>query len=199
MNLANYVIIQTALKPMTVVSIHDTDYSKHEVANFAEFFAVMNNSVSITKDTIILVNRGPGSYSGIRTGIAYVLGLLHGRLITDSQIHSFTSFDLVRATSSHKEAIYLKAWPRIASGKLEESKGYFQESPLSVPVYRSWDEIKDQEKLFIVSDEEIQTTHEKRTYTDLLEDPVGYRSLAAEFEKYNNDLDPLYINPVHIS
>src|SRR3990167_11559011 len=95
-----YVIIQTALRPMKVVIIEGTSFQLHEIPDFQGFFDVMA-TINIDDNTKLLINRGPGSYSGIRTGIAYVYGLLHGGLIKKEQVFSFTSFDLIRAATGH--------------------------------------------------------------------------------------------------
>jgi len=196
----NYIIIQLALRPMKVVYLAGTTFAATTVSDFGEFFATMAK-LSITPETAIIVNRGPGSYSGIRTGISYAFGLLHGGLVTSAQIHSCTSFDLVRAATNHKGPIYLKAWPRLASKKLAESKGYWSPATQNGKefFYRTWEAISKTPDLLSIGEEPIKTQHEYRTYADIIEDPVTFRGLVDSTSVLSTSLEPLYINPVHIS
>jgi len=200
MNSANYVIIQLALRPMKVVYFAGTPFTATTVQDFGEFFSAMAK-LTLTPETTIIVNRGPGSYSGIKTGISYVFGLLHGGSVTSAQIHSCTSFDLVRAATNHKAPIYLKAWPRLASKKLEESKGYWSPATQTKQefLYKTWEEISKTPDLLSIGEEPIKTTHEYRIYAEILEDPVTFRGLIDSTTALSTSLEPLYINPVHIS
>ena len=200
MHSTNYVIIQLALRPMKVLCFAGTTFSATTVLDFGEFFSTMAK-LTITPETTVIVNRGPGSYSGIRTGISYMCGLLHGGMITSSQIRSCTSFDLVRTATNHKGAIYLKAWPRLASGKLEGSKGYWSAASQNNQefLYKTWAEISNMPDLLSIGEESIKTKYEYRTFADILEDPVTFRELVDSESVLSTSLEPLYINPVHIS
>lgn len=200
MNSIEYIIVQLALRPMKVVSFAGTTFASTLVHDFEEFFSEMAK-IPITPNTTIIVNRGPGSYSGIRTGISYLYGLLHGGIINSSQIRSCTSFDVVRAATSHNGAIYLKAWPRMASGMLEKSKGYWSSATHDKQehAYKVWEEISKIPDLLSIGEEPIKTKHEYRTYAEILDDPVTFRELVTAQTALSASLEPLYINPVHIS
>lgn len=191
-------IIQTALRPMSVVSLQGTTYDATPVADFTELFASLNEQ-NITSETTVFVNRGPGSYSGIRTGIAYVFGLMHAKLLPELQICSYTSFDLIRAATNHDGPIFLKAWPRVPTNQLTTSKGYFSASHTEEQIsYKEWEQISDLPALLAVGEEEITTTISYRRLPELLSDPVSFRQLI-ERASHSNSLEPLYINPVHIT
>lgn len=197
MNSHNYIVIQTVLRPMKVVSILNNEFASVEVADFASFFAAMEK-LTITAETRILVNRGPGSYAGIRTGVAYAYGLIHGKLVDASQVKSYTSFDYVRAVTSHQGPIYLKAWPRLASGTLEGSKGYLEVLGRA-PAYVEWEGIKGTTELLTIGEEPLKTELEYKNYQEILNDAVGFRELTNMFDSLTETLEPLYINPVHIT
>jgi len=198
MSSLNTVIIQLAMRPLMVVTVSGTDFSATEVADFGEFFEVMKK-LAITNDTIVLINRGPGSYSGIRTAVSFAYGLVHGGRLPQACVHSFTSFDLVRAATKHIGPIYLKAWPRLPSGKLAESKGYFASEHNDTGRYVSFSDVENEKGLLSVGEEEIVSSQEYRALEQLLKDPVGYRELSQKTIELPVTLDPLYINPVHIT
>jgi len=204
MNSVKILVIQTALMPQTLYYETEQEKGRVEVCeNFDEVFALLKD-LNITKETEIYVNRGPGSYTGIRTGISYVLGLLHGGLIQKSKIHSYTSFDLIRAAENESDLtipIYMKAWPRVPNGKLSGTKGYFQDGDQIM--HLEYESIQDREDvLFYTREEEItednfssdsghQTStalKEKNTYSTLI-----------KIKELSTDLTPLYINPVNIT
>ncbi|MCC7304293.1 hypothetical protein IT418_02680 [bacterium] len=191
-----FVILQTALRPLNLVSVESTEYTQTDVTDYSELFAAIEK-IPFTSETILLINRGPGSYTGIRTSIAYAYGLLHGGLLTANHVFSYTSFDYVRAATTHKGPIYLKSWPRIKTGKVDESRGYFEkEGEIS---YKTWEDVHVEKNLLVVSEENLTTQHECRTYEDLLHDAIGFRELANDHLTLSKSLEPLYINPVHIT
>jgi tRNA A37 threonylcarbamoyladenosine modification protein TsaB len=195
MSSAKTLIIQTALHPHTVTLLIDGIVSETaQFTTFGEVFAKLS-LISIDSDTTVLVNRGPGSYAGIRTGIGYAYGLLHGGIITAEQIFAYSSFDLVQAASGLNE-IFLKGLPRIASHTFTESKGYYQNTkgeisylafadlPASFSGAKYSEEVIEQENCFNAA---------------LLNDEKTYRSLHKLQQNWIHDLTPLYVNPVHIT
>lgn len=198
MNSHNIVVLQLALRPMMVVAIQGTEFEATEVADFSEFFEAVKK-LALTNETKLLVNRGPGSYSGIRTTIAYAFGLIHGSRVNAQNLHSFTSFELISAATNHTGPIYLKSWPRVATGNLAASKGYFSETPEDTGRYAAFEEVSSSQSILSVGEEEIATKLEYRQLRELLSDPIGYRELAQNIEELSTDLEPLYINPVHIT
>lgn len=197
MNSINNIVIQTALRPMTVFIQQANDSNVSIVADFSEFFAALQH-VEITPETQIYIDRGPGSYAGIRSGIAYVYGLLHGGLIKQDQIHSFTTFQLVSALSG-KEATFIKSWPRIPNGTLDGSKGYFND--VDVQSFIDITELKQSADIAIYSEENLK---ELPPYTyltsEILNTPDTYLKLINFLQTLQtNTLEPLYINPVHIN
>jgi len=175
------------------------EFNETQVDDFASFFETIK-AASITEETSVLVNRGPGSYSGIRTGISYIYGLLHGNRVSHDHIRSFTSFDLIRAQTGHRGPIFIKAWPRLANGTLDGSKGYLEDPSQKDRIrYVAFEEIAGADNLLSVGEETMSSTFPYRTLIDLLRDPIGYRELAAQQTTLSQDLEPLYINPVHIT
>lgn len=195
MNSPSNIIIQTALRPMTVFIQQNEVEKIVTITDFPEFFSTMQN-LEITGKTQIYINRGPGSYSGIRTGIAYVYGLLHGGLIKMEQIHSFTSFQLISALSK-KEAIFIKSWPRIPNGTLAGSKGYFNDH--DVQNFIDITELKKSSDIAIYSEEVLgETTPYMYLTSEILNNNETYLTLINFLHtSQTNTLDPLYINPVH--
>ncbi len=193
MNSLSNIVIQTALKPITIY--YDGNV---KVANdVAEFFNIMD-FLDISDETKVTIIRGPGSYTGIRTGIAYVYGLLHAKLIKKEQIVGVTTFDLISAISERNAPIYLKAWPRLANGKIEGSKGYFYDG--SQIQHLEYEMIKDKyENLTIYSDEQLHDYSQQNTVTaKILQQPEIYEKLL-EKNSHDFSLEPLYINPVRIN
>jgi tRNA A37 threonylcarbamoyladenosine modification protein TsaB len=137
------------------------------------------------------VNKGPGSYSGIRSGIAYAQGLLHAGLIDKAHIYSYTTFAFICAAMEIKPPIYFKAWPRIPTTTFEETKGYFQDESGQVS-YKEYAEIKDSKNLTLFSEQQNLEVILLDATCSKLADNVAK-------SKQNSDLTPLYINPVHIT
>jgi len=53
--------------------------------------------------------------------------------------------------------------------------------------------------LLSIGEESIKTKYEYRTFADILEDPITFRELVDSESVLSTSLEPLYINPVHIS
>ena len=190
------IIIQTALRPMTIAWNEGEIFHIEEVTDFSDFFEKMNALV-ISKDTHIYVNRGPGSYSGLRTGISYVYGLLHGGLIDKKNIHSFTSFQLIRVATNTSSPIFIKAWPRLANGLLEGSKGYFEEGEQQL--YKTYEGLTGIKNLVCVTEEQLDAAPDGLTNEKLVTSEDTYIALTKDTSLFTNSLEPLYINPVHIT
>jgi tRNA A37 threonylcarbamoyladenosine modification protein TsaB len=196
MLLAKTIIIQTALKPMTVAYQIEGEWIVTPVLDFAAFFEVMSNFDFEATENLI-VNRGPGSYAGMRTGIAYVYGLLHGKVISSDKVSSFTSFDIIRAISGKRE-IYLKGWPRITSNTFTGSKGYYINTKDEIS-YVSYEDLEKSFQSALFSDEHIEVDNAVTFNASILLKQDTYAKLFAVTTARETTLAPLYVNPVHIT
>jgi tRNA A37 threonylcarbamoyladenosine modification protein TsaB len=187
------VIIQTAVKPHFAYD-SETDaiieFDTHE-----EFYKVMEQ-VPLTSDTKIYVNRGPGSYSGIRVGLAYVQGLIHGGLISPQNVLYFTSFTMAHQVETD---LFLKAWPR-HGGTFDIAKGYFYSAETKEIHYTQLKDISPETTVMIEQNDDFDETNGMTTIRT--EDTVNDESLSQlliQRELFTEDGEPLYINPVNIT
>lgn len=197
MNSARNIVIQSVLKPATVYVEYEKETVLKTYTTYEDLFHILEPIV-IDSDTKIFVNRGPGSYTGIRTALTYVLGLMHGGLISGKQVVPYTSFDLLSAVSGKNEPLFLKSWPRLANGLLTGSKGYFKKG--SEVAFVEYDVISTLPGLVIYTEETditealpSDTTH--IASTTIATEELLEKLIASTIE--TQPIDPLYINPVN--
>lgn len=189
------IILQTVIKPHFVFEIMDGESELQTVDSFTEAFDILKEK-SFTSETRLFVNRGPGSYAGIRAGLAYTLGLLHGKLLQKDQVFYYTSFDLFLSETTTSEK-FLKAWPRIG-GTSENIKGYYFDGiDYESIAYKELSTLNTDVPVFTEYEEELdipnQTIYIPSLITDIyLEDFTMTVAL-------NTERAPLYINPVNIT
>ncbi len=155
----------------------------------------MLTDVEITDKTEIIVNRGPGSYSGIRTSLAYVLGLEHGHLIAQRNISTFTTFDFTMFI----QPLYFIAWPRNTVNSIQDTKGYTLDD-ISKPIrYISGVEALEIPKIKMLAERSFILNSE--IPVQLFEDFVNPSHIKnfLNNSSLSKDRSPLYINPVFIT
>lgn len=192
-------LLQTAIEPHFVFlnsKLHLTD----------DLLVTLKNLKFPTSDEkTIYVNIGPGSYSGIRQGIAFVLGLSH--IKKELKIIPYTSFDFVFASFDPQYTYFIYAWPRDPKRFSVETgvKGYcLKENQYS---YCNQTELKKVKKLAIyVPNEKIAEFIRSQTKADevavIKPDKISSLEHINLFIRNFNTprpLEPLYINPVNIT
>jgi tRNA A37 threonylcarbamoyladenosine modification protein TsaB len=190
------IILQTVIKPHFVFEIMDGESELNPVDSFAGAFDILKEK-SFTSETRLFVNRGPGSYAGIRAGLAYTLGLLHGKLLQKDQVFYYTSFDLIFSEFSDTSQRFLKAWPR-TGGTKETIKGYYFDGlDYESIAYKELSSLETDIPVFTEYDEELDIPNQVIYIPSLITDI--YLEDFAMTVALNTDGKPLYINPVNIT
>jgi len=187
----NRIIIQNVFFPFFVFS---EELSLLRVYERFQDLTLILNDIEIEEKTKILVNRGPGSYSGIRTALSYVLGLEHGKAVSPENIFSFTSFDFVLS----EFPVYYASWPRNEAVSFEETRGYLQKTPSEQIIYVNGTEAKKLPSVTIVSEKDIISDQIDYILFEKLVTPEHIQKFLKVTE-FSKDRTPLYINPVHIT
>lgn len=187
------IVINTVVLPHFVFEVRDTQKTLQTASTFNEVLTLVND-MEISSDSKLFINRGPGSYSGIRTGMAYGLGITQGKLIQKENLAYYTTFDLL-ATDQN---VFLKAWPRIG-GTLETIKGYYFDRKAQDISYRELSSLTESSIILLEATEELNLP--KELHTIYTQDIITKENLTQFLEKttFTAAMEPLYINPVNIT
>lgn len=181
---------------MFVSKIDTAGTSIVKATSFDELYAILA-TCRIEHDTKIFVNRGPGSYSGIRVGLAYTLGLIHSGVIKEENVFGYTSFDISKYFVSNNTGIFLKAWPR-AITNLGSIKGYIWKDNAVEYV-----NFADLSGTYTVLSEDSIEGMEGTKHTLVLHNGLAVPEVTTYFMQnihtLTHDTSPLYGNPVNIT
>jgi len=177
--------VQNVLKPFSAAII---DIKRSEVKNLLtfqtpkDFYTALKGSSFSDTLKRIYVNVGPGSYTGIRTSLAYVRGVIVGAKIkgTVLEVKSYTSFDFTCSD-------FILGYPK-CSGINDEALGYFKSNSEEIK-YLTYAEAKKLNPNLRVFNE-----------CDSSENLISSEFILNFIKVFNfgEALKPLYINPVRI-
>lgn len=189
------IFLQIAVQPFIIAIQLDSELQILKFDNQQDFRTILDK-ISLTKDTHFVVNRGPGSYAGIRMGLAYILGLIDGGLIPAENVNYVTTFDIVQ---KQNKPIFLKSWPKL-DVDFSQTKGYLFDGDVSNIVYIEASKLPANTVVLLESDntpQGIPETMEILHLSKLLDKTYLFETLQKL--PTSTDDTPLYINPVHIT
>jgi tRNA A37 threonylcarbamoyladenosine modification protein TsaB len=126
-----------------------TNLFKNEILTLEIFDFIKKNNIEFKNDFSILINSGPGSFSGIRVSLAVVKGI---QLVKNTNIYSYNSFLLNAAPhlSEKKEIFSIQK----TNNFYYYSRGTFEKNYyFTYPEKIDLNKLPDKELLVIVPDE----------------------------------------------
>ena len=194
------IFIQNALNPNFIFS--NGEFIKESIKEALE-------KISIDKNTVIFINKGPGSYTGIRLGIAFGMAISQ---LNAGKVVTYTSFDFInfiaKKSKKNSKCIFIQSWPRLERVALDaiefaDIKGYTKcGNNLKV---MQLNKLPAESIVYIPSTDFISKNVEKLSkYHLVIPQQLLVEKNILDFANQFNPskesaLEPLYINPVAIT